>query len=196
MIIRVLSEVFNSYWSKGRYRTVTAHLLVRSHHMWPTSTVGDLGVTRRPNQANTTQKISSHQSLARVPNVELLSASAQHHPIRLPWTEYIRRCLGALSLWLADRIYFYATNRPEGVKPQAIRYPKALRHEVALVIDRYQYPSNVAKAYGLVEQTVYNWVRREHQLRIRNLAKMANAAEQRTKLVAEQQRNDVLHGAD
>lgn len=87
--------------------------------------------------------------------------------------------------------------RPTGIKPQAIRYPKSLRHEVtSLVIDQYQYAADVAKAYGLVERTVYNWVRRERQLRQKNLTKMADTAQQRIRRAAESLRDDVLHDAD
>ncbi len=40
------------------------------------------------------------------------------------------------------------------------RYPDAFRRDVsALVIDQHRSVADVAKELGLVEQTVYNWVR-------------------------------------
>src|SRR5271167_4773703 len=42
------------------------------------------------------------------------------------------------------------------------RYPKEFRRDVcALVLDQHRAVSDVAQELGLVEQTVYNWLRQE-----------------------------------
>jgi transposase len=51
-------------------------------------------------------------------------------------------------------------------KPQPVRrrgrYPKEFRRDVCtLVLDQHRAVSDVAQELGLVEQTVYNWVRQE-----------------------------------